>query len=274
MFRHSVRIAASSALVALGLAAGTTSADAINSSPKPTAGATHISPPGAVVGVTRATIGPSGAPISFGGSSVIVPTMPNTTAPSAVWQNWVTQWNDSLNPQVITASLEEAGCVVSNVDVSPMSAAAAAELGYPVGVIPDGGSAIVNCSHAISTSARHPMSTPGAGYTDLSVGGQGSQIVESCTIGGAASVCAIYEYTGAYQSTITGHVELSTDGALATTCSVGNLVQNSPSETLDVTGEAIAYDPTSPSGSNVWNGNFWQGTSSPYLNEGNACASI
>jgi hypothetical protein len=36
----------------------------------------------------------------------------------------------------------------------------------------------------------------------------------------------------------------------------------------------VAYDPTVPTGSNVYNGNFWEGTSSPYTNYGNVCASI
>lgn len=117
------------------------------------------------------------------------------------------------------------------------------------------------------------MSTPGIGYSQATVGG-GDEVVDSCTIDDFNSVCGTYTYLEDYPVHLEGHAELSTDGFQAMTCSVGILIQNSGNVDLTYGQDAQAFDPHSPNGTNVWNGNFWTPDSSPYTNEGNVCALI
>jgi hypothetical protein len=202
--------------------------------------------------------------------------MPSVTAPISEWEGWVTDWNESLNAQDIATSFKEAGCTVTAQGVNPIPESAAVALGFPAGIDPDGGWVFSSCINSNSHGRLRPMSTPGAGYSEATVGGPGSQDVESCYINGSANVCTTYGYGGYPDNTIVGHVELTTDGAFAMTCSVGSYVQNSGVETLGtMPGQSITvYDPNTPTGSNVWNGNFWTPGSSPYTNEGNVCAAI
>jgi hypothetical protein len=267
MFHRSIRLTACIALVALGIT-GVTAAGAISSS------STKATASKSTPNIASAGISASGQINSFNGSSQAVPAMPSTSASISAWQSWVTTWNDSLSVQGIRTSLEEAGCSVSNVEVTPIPVSTALALGYPAGIDPDGGSVIGDCSHATSQERLRPMSTPGGGFSEGTVGGIGDEEVETCTVNSAPSVCSFYYYGASYPLTITGHAELSTDGATATTCSVGQVVQNSSNASLEAGQFAEAFDPHSPTGSNVWNGNFWTPDSAPYTNEGNICAAI
>jgi hypothetical protein len=188
----------------------------------------------------------------------------------------VTDWNGSLNTSDIAASFEGAGCQVLGQGITPIPASAALALGFPSGIDPDGGWIYSSCSRSTSQEKLRPMSTPGGGYSEATVGGPGNQEVTACTINGSGNACTSYTYGGYPTNHITGHVELTTDGADATTCSVGQYVNNSATETLGSTpnGTITIYDPNSPTGSNVWNGNFWTPGSAPYTNEGNVCAGI
>jgi hypothetical protein len=200
--------------------------------------------------------------------------MPSVTAPISEWEGWVTDWNESLNAQDIATSFKEAGCTVTNVEVTPIPESAAVALGFPAGIDPDGGTFVTSCTNSNSHGRLRPMSTPGIGSSEGTVGGLGNEYVDSCTVNDSNSVCATYTYLEDYPEYLEGHAELSTDGAFAMTCSVGTLVQNSGNVSLSYGQDANAFDPSSPTGSNVWNGNFWTPDSSPYSNEGNVCALI
>ena len=267
MTHRSYRLVASFALVGLAIA-GASSAGAISSNSSPPSTAT-------TAGIPSATVNAEGQVSSFSGSSQSVPPMPSVSASTAAWQSWVTDWNDSLNAQGIATSFKEAGCTVTAQGVAPIPTSAAIALGFPAGIDPDGGWIFTTCGSKNSQERLRPMSTPGAGYSEATVGGPGSQDVESCYINGGANVCTTYGF-GGYPNTIIGHVELTTDGILAMTCSVGSYIQDSGTETLGtLPNQSITvYDPNTPNGSNVWNGNFWTPNHQPYTNEGNVCAGI
>jgi hypothetical protein len=229
----------------------------------------------AEAGVTAVTFGAGGTGVYFDPSAASPPAMPTAATATAAWQNWVSQWDASLSTDAITASFNQAGCTVTSDTISPMTVAGAEALGFPQGIDPDGGIIQFNCNKT-AASMRRPLTSPGAGSESESVGGPGTQYVwGDCDDAGVDNtVCTSYTYNGS--GYIQGHVELSSEGYDAMTCAPGTLIQNqgAGSPGLSNGGEVIAYDPTAPTGSNVYNGNFWQGTSSPYTNEGNACAGI
>jgi len=202
--------------------------------------------------------------------SAALPSLPSTSAPSSTWQNYVNSWNIAMNPSSVAASFTAEGCDVLNVSTTPMTAGGVAAINYPSGVAPDAVTVLINCNAVNHAILRIAHTSPGAGSECETVGGPGTQCVNGCTVDGDATVCSSYTYGG---TSIYGHVEISTDGAGATTCSVGTLVTNSTPETL-TNGDELLHWTAPPSGSNVWNGNFWQGSSSPYTNEGDACAAI
>jgi hypothetical protein len=229
-----------------------------------------VSSPKAVNAIAAAVDQSTGEIHSIGGSSSIgaVP-VPTSSSSASAWGTYINLWNGSLSVANVTNSFLAAGCSVKSVQISPMSATSAAALGFPTGAIPDSVGGVINCTAA--QAKPMPLSV-GAGSQCVNVAGPGSQCVNGCTYNGIATICASYLFEG---TGISGHTELSTDGAFATSCSVGNLVSNAPQFNRMIYGDdSFTYDLSSPTGSNVWNSNFWKGTGSPWTNEGNACAAI
>jgi hypothetical protein len=96
--------------------------------------------------------------------------------------------------------------------VSPMSVAGAQAIGFPRGIVPDGGSPVVNCNHSALPQSRRAHSTPGVGTSGAYVTNGYQNTYDNCDQGGLTNtVCSYYDYTGAPTS-IYGHVELSVDG--------------------------------------------------------------
>ena len=141
-----------------------------------------------------------------------------------------------------------------------MTAAGAQAVGFPKGIVPDGGYLVVNCSHSSLASFRHPHSTPCIQECGAYVTNGYQYTYDDCDQGGVTNtMCSYFDYTGA-PTYIYGHVELSSDGAEATTCSVESSIQNMSPATSPLYDDEIttAYDPTAPTGSDVFNGNFWR----------------
>ncbi len=208
-----------------------------------------------------------------------LPSMPTSGASLATWQSYAAQENSALTSGATSITYEGKSCPTDSFTAVPESAGTLQANGVPNGVSLDGFSfSFVNCGASVSSSTNssananiiRPDSSPGAGNTCASVGGAtsyGTQCTFPCTINGSGDACTSFKNLSA---DFYGHIEISGDGVLATTCSVGsggtNGTQlNQIDGTTYVLGIVVNV-------SNVWNGNDWKGTGSPWTDLGDVCS--
>lgn len=209
------------------------------------------------------------------------PLVPSLGASASTWQNFASEWNSALTSGASSITWEGHQCPVNSMVLVPVSESAAAVAGIPDGASLDGFAFNLDCAITSTTSTSlssseaggvRPLTSPGTGSTCGAVGGAtsyGTQCTFPCTVDGDGAACTtFYNSSPAFY----GHVALSGDGIGATSCSVGSgEVDNSNQNQLDGNtygvGEIVDV-------SNVWNGNDWKGTSSPWTNLGNICSAF
>jgi hypothetical protein len=208
-----------------------------------------------------------------------MPSMPVPGASLAAWQSYATQENSALESGATSVTYEGQSCPLDSFTAVSEGAGTLQAEGAPNGVALDGfaftlGNCDVNVTSSSSsnenTNIIRPDSSPGAGATCASVGGAvsyGTQCTYPCTIDGDSAACTSFKNLSA---DFYGHTELSSDGADAMTCSVGSSGTNGTQQD-QIDGDTYIVGFT-VNASNVWNGNDWKGTGSPWTDLGDVCA--
>jgi len=209
-----------------------------------------------------------------------LPSMPVPGASLAAWQSYATQENSALESGAASITFEGQSCPLDSFAAVPEGAGTLQAAGVPNGVSLDGFSfTLGNCDADVSSSSTsssentnivRPDSSPGAGATCASVGGAvsyGTQCTYPCTVDGDSAACTSFKNLSA---DFYGHTELSSDGADAMTCSVGSS-GTSGTQQDQIDGDTYGVGFT-VNVSNVWNGNDWKGTGSPWTDLGDVCA--
>jgi hypothetical protein len=207
--------------------------------------------------------------------TIPTPAIPGPSASASAWTQWSAQEQQSLESMPWSAV---PGCTIKSVSYS--QAPADSEAAYaPSWATITGASIVGTC--AIAATSR--ISTPGAPLpqpgTNTSPAIPSGNTCGGITNGtesvgsfGSNSRYALYQYLGS--GSATGHDELSTEGALAQSCYPGNVLANGSTTTLTYGGEEEVVAPWNIAGSNVFDGTWWEGASSPYADWGNVCTAI
>ncbi len=216
--------------------------------------------------------GPSGPMVITGPDQV--PAQPTQGASLSQWQAWGAAQSQAMRTADWAQAAASIGCQLESVSFLTVDSSSDPGVRTPPGVTTTGVGLLMSCSSSSTNTSTSPDSVPVNGACG-NVGGPASQCVGPATYNGNPNyVSDSYLYKGS--GSIKGHLELSDDGPLAQSCSVGALIANYPAtgySTLN-NGYELAFLWGPKNYSTVWNGNFWKGTGNPYYNEGNVCSAF
>jgi hypothetical protein len=200
-----------------------------------------------------------------------IPDPPSLSAPLSEWQTWSADQVQGMEGFDWAAAAQSVGCVLDSVAFQTSNSSDTPDAEEPPGITTVAVTLVTTCSGSTSTSEQAlPLNVPVGGACG-SVQGPGQQCIDPDIQGGQEYVEAKYTYQGI--SSMTGHLEISSDGANAQSCSVGSLFKNGNKVTLG-NGQAATLINGPVNYSTVWNGNFWEGTGNPYTNLGNVCSAF
>jgi hypothetical protein len=223
----------------------------------------------------------SGAnPNSSGRETAVVPltsaaanqasAIPAKTAPASAWKQWSAAQRAEVESVPWAQYEAAAGCNLISVSYKT----APASLGIPYAPATVKTTAVVTVSQCPSaTSPASSLSVNpdiSSGHQCKTITGPGQVCVGTTTVGGRPYSYGSYVYHGTHTE---GHVQLSAEGALATTCHPVSSTLNGGTITFyNGYSEKVRYGPLT--GTNIWDSAFWHSTThhSPYTDWGNICA--